>query len=151
MTAGILKADGLELEDATRYHKALKSQMIFWVVLLGLNFAAVVFLILGKAIGWSLEFFVDPLKTSLDFDLAVLGLFYFFGSLAAFRTIPFVRGVFSLLELNSEMTQKAIKRRNKNEADGRRATIGEPMVLPAGYGAVIPARRAGKAGGEPKA
>jgi len=25
----------LELEDASRYHKALKAQMLFWVVLLG--------------------------------------------------------------------------------------------------------------------
>lgn len=136
-TAGILKPDGLELADAERYHKALKSQMLFWVALLGLDFVAVVALIAGKALGWELAI---PLPR----DLGVIELgwllpcaLYFAGTLAVFRTVPFVRGVLSLLDLNSDMTQKAIKRRNRNELAGKQAQAdSRPMALPEGYGRV---------------
>lgn len=136
-TAGILKPDGLELEDAGRYHMALKSQMLFWVALLGLDFVAVVALIAGKALDWTL---IIPLPR--DFGSVELGWFppsvlYFAGSLALFRTIPFVRGVLSLLDLNSDMTQKAIKRRNRNELANKQAQADtRPLALPEGYGEV---------------
>jgi hypothetical protein len=122
-TAGILKPDGLELEDATRYHKALKAQMLFWVALLSLDFVAV----------------VSP-QHFKPFDLGWLlpAILYFSGSLAVFRTVPFVRGVLSLLDVNSDMTLKAITRRNRIENVERRAKADpRPMALPEGYGKIV--------------
>jgi hypothetical protein len=137
-TAGILKPDGLELEDATRYHKALKAQMLFWVALLSLDFVAVVALIVGKALNWIL---VLPMPANFKpFDLGWLlpAFLYFSGSLAIFRTIPFVRGVLSLLDVNSDMTLKAITRRNRIENAERKAQADpKPMALPEGYGKVV--------------
>ena len=137
-TAGILKPDGLELEDATRYHKALKAQMLFWVALLSLDFVAVVALIAGKALNWIL---VLPMPAHFKpFDLGWLlpAILYFSGSLAIFRTVPFVRGVLSLLDVNSDMTLKAITRRNRIENAERKAQADpRPMALPEGYGKVV--------------
>ncbi|MGC4252656.1 MAG: hypothetical protein QM605_14620 [Sphingobium sp.] len=137
-TAGILKPDGLELEDAERYHKALKSQMLFWVALLSLDFIAVVALIAGKALGWALDIPLPRDLGAIELGWLLPGILYFAGSLAVFRTIPFVRGVISLLDLNSDMTQKAIKRRNRNELTGKKAQADQrPMALPEGYGQVV--------------
>jgi hypothetical protein len=143
-TAGILKPDGLELEDANRYHKALKAQMLFWVVLLGLDFVAVIALIAGKALGWTLNLPLPAPHKPLDLGWLLPGVLYFAGSLAVFRTIPFVRGVLSLLDLNSEMTEKAIKRRNRLEvADNRSKAEPKPMELPKGYGQVVDGKKEG--------
>jgi hypothetical protein len=132
-TAGILKPDGLELEDAHRYHKALKAQMLFWVALLGLDFVAVVALIAGKALSWSL---VLPLA-QIDLGWLLPSVLYFSGLLAVFRTIPFVKGVLSLLDLNSDMTTKAIGRRNRREnVEFKSMADPAPMDLPEGYGQV---------------
>ena len=137
-TAGILKPDGLELEDAERYHKALKAQMLFWVALLGLDFVAVVALIAGKALGWSLVVPMPERFQLIDLGWLLPGILYFSGSLAVFRTIPFVRGVLSLLDVNSDMTLKAIIRRNKIENTDRKAQADpRPMTLPEGYGKVV--------------
>lgn len=136
-TAGILKPDGLELEDARRYHKALKSQMLFWVALLGLDFVAVVALIVGKALGWNLTVTLPLGLGAIDFGWLLPSVLYFSGGLALFRTIPFVRGVLSLLDLNSDMTQKAIKRRNRSELMDKQAQAdNRPLALPEGYGRV---------------
>lgn len=137
-TAGILKPDGLELEEARRYHKALKGQMLFWVVLLGLDFIAVVSLIAGKALGWELEFTIPWVGKSIDLGWIIPSVLYFAGSMAIFRTIPFVRGVLSLLDLNSIMTEKAIRRRYRLEFDiQREKAAAHPMDLPEEYGRVI--------------
>ncbi len=140
-TAGILKPDGLELEDAHRYHKALKAQMLFWVALLGLDFVAVVVLIAGKALGWALVIPVPEKFQPIDLGWLIPGILYFAGSLAVFRTIPFVRGVLSLLDLNSDMILKAITRRNRLEAAGKKAQADlRPMAIPSGYGKVVEPR-----------
>ncbi|MFT4091317.1 MAG: hypothetical protein QM645_11335 [Asticcacaulis sp.] len=133
-TAGILKPDGLDLSDAKKYHKALKLQMLFWVGLLALDFIAVVALIMGKAIEWKLTVPSFDLKHQINFGWLIPVVLYFTGSLAVIRTIPFVRGVLSLLDLNSEMTEKAILRRNKQEIASR--VTNTAMTLPEGYGAV---------------
>lgn len=143
-TAGILKPDGLELEDAQRYHKALKAQMHFWVVLLSLDFIAVVAVIAGKALVWKLGFQVPPLHLQIDLGWLIPAVLYFFGSLAVFRTIPFIKGVLSLLDLNSEMTEKAIGRRNRLEVVSKIAKADpKPMTLPEGYGQVVPTPNGG--------
>lgn len=137
-TAGILKPDGLELEDAQRYHKALKAQMLFWVVLLGLDFVAVVAIIAGKALGWKLAIPLPAPREPLNLGWLIPAVLYFSGSLAVFRTIPFVKGVLSLLDLNSDMTEKAIGRRNRVEvAEKRSKASPKPMALPEGYGHIV--------------
>lgn len=138
-TAGILKPDGLELEDARRYHKALKAQMLFWVALLSLDFVAIVALIGGKALDWDLILPMPSQLRPIDLGWLLPAILYFSGSLAIFRTIPFVRGVLSLLDVNSDMTSKAIARRNKLENAEKKAKA-EPrqnMALPEGYGKVV--------------
>lgn len=138
-TAGILKPDGLELEDAQRYHRALKTQMLFWVVLLGLDFIAVAAVILGKALKWHLDFPLPSPYRPIDLGWIFPTVLYFSGSLAVFRTIPFVKGVLSLLDLNSEMTEKAIGRRNRLEvADKKSKAAPRTMTIPEGYGKVMP-------------
>lgn len=137
-TAGILKPDGLELDDAERYHKALKAQMLFWVALLALDFVAVVSLIAGKALDWTLVISVHENQRLINLGWFVPAIFYFSGSLAVFRTIPFVRGVISLLDVNSDMTLKAISRRNKIEnAEKKKKSDPRSMILPEGYGKVV--------------
>lgn len=138
-TAGILKPDGLELEDARRYQKALKRQMIFWVALLGLDFVAVVSIIAGKALNWTLALPLSAPHRPLDFGWVLPLILYFTGSLAIFRMIPFVRGVLSLLDLNGEMTEKAITRRNQVEVAEKKSNADfTPLALPDGYGEIIP-------------
>lgn len=137
-TAGILKPDGLELEDAERYHKALKAQMLFWIALLSLDFVAVVALIAGKALDWKLVIPMPGRFEPIDLGWLLPSILYFAGSLAVFRTIPFVRGVLSLLDVNSNMTQKAIARRNRIEAADKRAQADpRPIALPESYGQVV--------------
>jgi hypothetical protein len=137
-TAGILKPDGLELGDATRYHQALKAQMLFWVALLSLDFVAVVALILGKALNWSLSLPMPENFKPFDLGWLLPAILYFSGSLAVFRTVPFVRGVLSLLDVNSDMTLKAITRRNRIENAERKAKADpRPMALPEGYGKIV--------------
>ena len=137
-TAGILKPDGLELADAQRYHKALKSQMLFWIALLGLDFIAIVTLIAGKALAWTLTVPIPGRLEPVNLGWLIPSLLYFSGILAILRTIPFVRGVLSLLDLNSDMTQKAISRRNRLEAAEKRAQADpRPMAVPEGYGTVV--------------
>lgn len=137
-TAGILKPDGLELEDAQRYHRALKLQMLFWVVLLGLDFVAVVAIIAGKALAWKLSVPLPSSRQPLDLGWLLPSILYFAGALAVFRTVPFVKGVLSLLDLNSDMTEKAIVRRNRIEVVDKKAKADpKPMALPDGYGKVV--------------
>lgn len=137
-TAGILKPDGLELDEIRGYHKALRDQMRFWVVLLALDFVAVASLIAGKGIGWELEIPIPNLDRVIDLSWIFPASLYFSGSLAIFRTIPFVKGVLSLLDLNSDMAEKAVKRRNRLEGQTRDAqSAKKPMTLPEGYGSVV--------------
>jgi hypothetical protein len=137
-TAGILKPDGLELEDAQRYHRALKAQMLFWVALLSLDFVAVVALIAGKALCWALHIPLPAPYKPLDLGWFFPCVLFFTGSLAVFRTIPFVRGVMSLLDLNSDMAEKSILRRNRLEiANKKRSAEITPMQLPEGYGKIV--------------
>lgn len=134
-TAGILRPEGLELSDARDYHKALKAQMMFWVALLCLDFVAVASMIGGKGVGWSISFKAPYIGTAIDISWLFPLILYFAGSLAIFRTIPFVKGVLSLLDLNSEMTNKAIERRNRAQIENERRTADKsPISLPEGYG-----------------
>ncbi len=138
-TAGIMRSNGLEHSQAKRYHEALKQQMTFWSVLLALDFSSVVLLIIGKATSWSLPALLIGNDYSVNLDALYIACLSFVGSLALLRTIPFIRGVFSLLSLNSEMILAEIRRRNQQEAKERRShTEQNPIKLPKGYGAIVP-------------
>jgi hypothetical protein len=115
--------------------------MLFWVTLLSLDFVAVVSIIAGKAIKWKLEIMFPASHMVFDVGCIFLFILFFSGSLAVFRTIPFVKGVLSLLDLNSSMTEKAIIRRNKIEVTEYKSMSGpDGMKLPEGYGQIIPSR-----------
>jgi hypothetical protein len=112
--------------------------MLFWVALLSLDFVAVVALIVGKALNWSLILPMPEHFKPFDLGWLLPAILYFSGSLAVFRTVPFVRGVLSLLDVNSDMTLKAITRRNRIENAERKATADpRPMALPEGYGKIV--------------
>ncbi|MFD2031488.1 hypothetical protein ACFSKM_16510 [Ancylobacter dichloromethanicus] len=68
----------MELEDAARYHKALKAQMLFWVALLSLDFVAVVALIAGKALNWILVLPMPAHFEPLDLGWLLPAILYFF-------------------------------------------------------------------------
>lgn len=137
-TASILRPDGLELEDAKRYNAALKKQMIFWTVLLCLDFIAVVFLILCKAMEWKISFNFLFNKQSIDYSWFFPSIIYFCGTLAIFRTIPFVIGILSLLDLNGELVKKSIIRRNKLEISEKEELESKSEIkLPDGYGRIL--------------
>lgn len=135
-TAGILRPEGLNLTEIDRYHKALKTQMVFWVVLLCLDFAAVISLIIGEAIDWVAS--VEIRSNDIDLAPIIVFLFSAVGTLAILRTIPFIGGVLSLLELNGEMARKAIERRLKSEKAQRANPSDNSFTLPSGYGKVLP-------------
>ena len=138
LTANILKSDGLELTDLFKYHKALKMQMVFWVTLLALDFCAVVLVIIGKSVNWSPSLPLSLPSIQIKLTFGFQSVLCFVGTLAILRTIPFVRGVFSLLDLNCKMVQKAIERRNRYETTSQQAQASSsPLDLPKGYGRVI--------------
>lgn len=137
-TASILRPDGLELDDAKRYNAALKKQMVFWTVLLCLDFIAVVFLILCKALEWKISLNFSINKINLDFSWFFPSIIYFCGTLAIFRTIPFVIGILSLLDLNGELVSKSIIRRNKLDISEKEKLESKSEIkLPDGYGKIL--------------
>jgi hypothetical protein len=137
-TASILRPDGLTLSEADRYHRALRGQMIFWIVLLALDFLSVISLIVGKLSGWSIVIYLPRSWGIFDASWIFTAIFAFLASLAVLRIIPFVRGVLSLLDLNSELTKNAIKQRNKRalQEEGR-AAAAAPFKKPEGYGKTV--------------
>lgn len=136
-TAGILRPDGLSLPEAKRYRKALRSQMWFWIVVLALDFLTVAGLILGKALDWTLVLEGTETRPARDLTPYLTGAVTFLGALAMLRTIPFVRGVLSLLELNSDLTEKAIKRRDRAEmAKFEREAKENQFLPPEGFGRI---------------
>lgn len=138
-TAGILKPEGLRLAEAKRYHVALRRQMMFWITLLILDFVVVVTLIFGKSVGW--ELVIPPIFNlpSIDFTWVLLAVAAFSGVLAVVRTVPFVRGVLSLLDMNAKMVIAAIEDRLEEKVAQDRPSQ-EPLNLPEGYGDVVEGR-----------
>lgn len=137
-TAGVLRPDGLTLPEARAYQEALKRQMLFWIVLLALDFLTVAALIFGKATGWAISFppVYGPERIDLSWLLAAFTAFV--GSLAVLRTIPFIRGVLSLQSLNGRLTEAAIAMRDKETlAEFNRNADVRPFKTPDGFGKVV--------------
>jgi hypothetical protein len=136
-TASVLRAEGLSLSEVQRYQAALRRQMHFWVSLLVLDFLAVCVLIVGKASEWKHILTFPYLAKTIDTGTALLTLTAFLGTLAVLRLIPFVKGVISLLELNGELTQKAIRARDTRRIeDESREAPGVPFKTPEGFGRI---------------
>nr|WP_321512613.1 hypothetical protein [uncultured Hyphomonas sp.] len=133
-TAGILKPEGLRFSEAEKYHKALRVQMMFWITLLVLDFVVVVSLIFGKAVSWNLVTPKWGFIPQLNWADAIMLVASFTGLLAVVRTIPFIRGVLSLLDMNSAMVLSAIKDRDASLANANRNAESAKIELPSGYG-----------------
>lgn len=140
-TAGLLRGDGLTLDEIDRYQRALRTQMIFWVTLLFLDLAAVVFLVLGKAADWTWKITVVGHHTG-DFGWVLMWLTVAISALAIFRMVPFVQGVMSQLELNATLAKLAIKARDRKLQQAM-AELPPPSTFekPEGYGRVVPSKR----------
>lgn len=137
-TAGILRPEGLSLPEARRYRVALRSQMIFWVVLLALDFLTVGSLIVGKATAWTLSGVLPWLAWRFDVSGALVGLIVFLGTLAVLRTIPFIKGVMSLQSINAQLTEKAIQSRDRASIAAQdKIAEATPFVPPEGYGKIV--------------
>ena len=112
--------------------------MIFWIALLALDFLTVAGLIVGKATDWTVTVPVIRGVGPTDLSWLLVAAATFFGVLALLRTIPFIKGVLSLHELNSELTEKAIKMRDSIAMEKlRKDADAEPFRKPEGYGKVV--------------
>jgi hypothetical protein len=137
-TAGILRPEGLSLAEAKRYQSALRTQMKFWIVLLALDFLTVGSLIFGKAGGWRIAGTLPWVEWPVDLSRPFIAITVFVGALAILRTIPFVKGVLSLQSLNGELTEKAIKAKNRVLiAEQDQIAKETPFKPPEGYGRVV--------------
>jgi hypothetical protein len=139
-TAGMLRGDGLTVDEITRFQAALRQQMYFWVTLLGLDVVAVTILIIGKASNWTWKVTIYHWSTNLGWTM--LALATFITTVALLRMVPFVRGVMSLLDLNGWLAVKTVQARNLEEekAAEERPSV-TPFDVPKGYGRVLPQRR----------
>lgn len=138
-TAGLLKAEGVSLEEARRYRRALRGQMTFWVTLLSLDVASVVLLIVGKAADWSMIINVPAWEWSVNPSSAMLGATTVVGLLALLRMVHVVQGIRSLLEANADLTENAIKARNAQTIQQYKEAADErPFKNPEGFGRVLP-------------
>jgi hypothetical protein len=135
-TAGILKPDGLSIAEVDRLQKALRQQMLFWIVMFGLDVVSAVSIIFGKIVGWSVPIQVPYFNVTWELAPLLSAQVAFWCMLALFRTIPFIRGVLSLLELNGVLIQKAIIQRQNKEASAA-ATGVVPVDKPENYGRVL--------------
>lgn len=142
-TAGLLKGDGLTVSEVENYQRALRKQMHFWVVLLFLDLISVATITVGKAAEWKWK--VTVLGSSANLGWVLIALATFCGALAILRMVPFVRGVTSLLELNSWLAKKTVEaRERKTTSDTTRHLKPVDFVAPEGYGRVVdPPKKAG--------
>lgn len=140
--ASILRPDGLTITELRRYRAALRSQMGFWAAQLLLNFLAALSLIAGEAVDWKIAAPVHWLASSHEYAPGFIGVATFFGTLAVLRSVAFVNGVFSLLELNGELNEKAVIARTAAEA-GKGVGAKKPSLIktPDDYGKISPEQR----------
>jgi hypothetical protein len=140
-TAGMLRPDGLTIADVRRYLSALRMQMHFWIVLLMLDLSASGATIVGKAAGWKLVIRLPHVAWQPDASWFFVFVLILCGSLAALRTFSVVSGILSLLELNGELTEKAIVLRNHEKVElGERRTPSPNFQTPEGYGQIMTRR-----------
>lgn len=139
-SAGLLRPQGVTLNDVRRYRVALEKQMIFWVTLLVLTFSTVALVIAGKAFDWDLPTVMLPyIAVAINFSSLLSGAIGFFVTLTCLRTIPMIKGIISLSKLNSQMVEDAIKRDNVNAVAHAVDEVAAmaPLQKPSGYGRIV--------------
>lgn len=135
-TAGLLRGQGLTLSEIDRYQAALRRQMYFWITLLFLDVAAVMFVILGKAANWRWKVSIEGYGADLGWILIFIVVFV--ATLAVLRMVPFVLGVLSLLDLNGLLVRKSVEAAVV-EADRKDVVeAGDGLNVPKGYGRILP-------------
>jgi len=135
--ASILRPDGLTLEDVKKYRKALREQMSFWVALLTLDLAASILMIIGKATDWRVESPLPLLASTKPYSPGLVFLAALCSALAILRLWSFLTGVFSLLELNGQLTERAVAARLRDELRSQPARDQPPpFEKPPGYGQI---------------
>ena len=138
LTAGILRGDGLTIAEVNVYHKALRRQMHFWVTLLSLDFVSVALLIIGKTFGWSIEIPVWHIAKPVNLNSILVGVTSFVVSLCIFRMAPFVTGVISLLDLNSNLICMSIADRERRSSREETPKLEERLFnVPEDYGRIV--------------
>jgi len=133
--AGLLRPDAITLGEARRYQEALRAQMVFWITLLVLDFVTAAAIIIGKSIDWTISLPSIYIFPALDLSRWLSGFIAFVSALAILRTIPFLRGIFSLLELQGRLTENVIMKRNIDAARGVTETE-QGFKAPEGYGKI---------------
>jgi hypothetical protein len=133
-SAGVLRPQGVNVENIDKFQAAVNFQMAFWIILLSMNFVAVISLILAKALNWNLVFFPGS-KVEFNASWMLSALNAFFSSLVIFNIVPFVRGVFSLNKLNGLLTRQAMIDSNIRKAEETKSKS-IPFQLPEGFGQI---------------
>lgn len=135
--AGLLRPDGVTLEEARQYRKALKMQMRFWITILALDFISVILIISGKAVGWAIYFGIPYVGEWVNVGVVLSAVTFFFVSLTCMRMVPMVRGISSLQILHGDLTEKAIVKENRVLGSPYRDTKpASAFKSPEGYGRV---------------
>jgi hypothetical protein len=136
--AGILRPDGLRPRDIKNLGKALRSQLGFWSVLLILDFAAALLVVMGKAFNWYAPAPIQLLDSGKNYAPFWSALTVFCMSLALLRIISMVNGIFSLLDLNIEMTTRGVLSHNVPEDLEIKGIVSpKPFNDPEDYGRII--------------
>lgn len=121
--AGIIGSKGNVLSEVEKLHKALETQMHFWLILLACNLLAILLLVIGQMVGW---------------NEAINVCFSFFATLSIVRTIVAAKGLLSLLTLNSNLAKEAIRQRNKEKAREFEKNMSKnPYRRPKDFGEIV--------------
>jgi hypothetical protein len=135
--ASVLRPDGLTTGDVTKYRKALRRQMGFWIAHLAINFGAALALIAGEAVQWKAPAPFSWMSAGTVAAPGFVGIAAFLAALAVLRSVSFISGVYSLMDLNGELTEKAVQARES--AAAAHSTRSEPIAPfqpPPGFGDV---------------
>jgi signal transduction histidine kinase len=139
-SAGLLRGDGLTLNEVDRYQAALRRQMSFWVALLSFDLIAAALLVVGKAADWKWKITISG--HTENFGLVLIGITVLLSVLAILRMIPFVKGVMSQLELNGLLARKVIEERARQK---KQMQQDEPLPAlferPENFGQIIRPKR----------
>lgn len=135
--AGLLRPQGLTLEEVRRYRSALERQMVFWITVLALDVISALLIIIGKAADWNLIISIPHVVNWLDVSGLFSAVTAFLVTLTCLRMIPMVKGISSLQKLNSEMTEQAIIKEHAggNAYRDQRQPVA-PFKKPEGYGRI---------------
>lgn len=128
LTATVLRAGNLSVKRINAYSTALKSQMNVWIGLFLISLASCVFLIVGKATGWSILIEVPNLlghQPATKFNLAgILSALTWAGlALTVVRASAVGSGIKSLMQLSAEIALGEAKARDTQRSQAGKEAI----------------------------